>query len=129
MAHKDWIGIFCVAIMCASGGASAQGASDGSGTTGRSAKSSDQAASSGKQATTKRGAAPNSKSESANGLTSSPAGGLAHPKDISPGTYNQSGAAVPRTTDPMQTKNTRDGTPLPGASPRASSAAASGTKK
>jgi hypothetical protein len=57
-----------------------------------------------------------------------PSGGIANPKDVTPSTYNRSGAGVPWTTDPMQTKNSRDANPLPGATPRAANAASANQK-
>ena len=122
MIDKTLAGIACVAIACAAGSAAAQGTSTGS--TGSSAMASDQAASSGKHSTAKRRTgSKRSTSDSTNGAMASPSGGLANPKDVAPGTYNSSGGAVPKTSDPMQTKNSRDGTPLRG------SGAASSTGK
>lgn len=48
------------------------------------------------------------------------------PTNNSPGVYNPSGAAMPRTSDPMQTKSMRDGSPPP--SKRAGAASAAGAK-
>jgi hypothetical protein len=122
MTHKTLAGIACMAMVCAAGWASAQ--STGGSTNGTSAMSSERGASSAKHTTSKRrSAAKASTRDSANGPTETPSGGLANPKDIAPGTYNSSGGAVPKTSDPMQTKSTRDGTPLP----NAGAAAASGS--
>ncbi len=73
----------------------------------------DHAASSSRHANKHRhAAAKSSRTSQAKGDVETPSGGLANPKDVAPGTYNSSGAAVPKTSDPMQTKDARDGTTL-----------------
>jgi hypothetical protein len=142
MTRNSFAGtVACAALLCAAGLAQAQGTSSGSsssgstagsGSSGGSAMSSDNAASS----SSKRGASSqkgtSSKSgtgTSGSGPTTSPAGGVVgNPKDITPGTYNQSGSTVPTTSDPAQTRSMRDGSPSPSAT-RASGAATSGTMK
>jgi len=134
MTLKAFVGAACAALLWAAGPAHAQssGRTTGSGATagGRTtATSPDSASSATKGSTGKQGTGSKSSSaDKSGGPVASPSGGIANPKDVTPGTYNQSGGAVPRTTDPMQTKNSRDGNPLPSASSRAADAASANKK-
>ena len=110
--------VACLALACA-GSATAQTS------TGTSPNATDHAASSSSHATKRHStkSAKSAKAHQAGGANETPSGGLMNPKDVAPGTYNASGGAVPRTSDPAQTRNTREGQPLSG------STAASGTGK
>ena len=134
MTLKAFIGAACAAFLWAAGPAHSQnsGGKTGSATTGggaMTATSPDSASSGTKGSTGKQGTGSKSSStDKSGGPVASPSGGIANPKDVTPGTYNQSGGAVPKTTDPMQTKNSRDGNPLPSASSRAADAASANKK-
>ena len=127
MNPKPFAGVVCVGIFCAAGWAHAQ--STGTTGTGNAATSTTTSTDRASSAPAKHGTtSKTSSSDKSRGSVASPAGGIAHPKDVSPGTYTQTGEAVPRTTDPMQTKNARDGTPLPNSTPRAANAASAAQK-
>ncbi|MBV9890283.1 MAG: hypothetical protein JO090_05280 [Rhizobacter sp.] len=98
----------CLALACAGSAMAQTSGSDSTTTT-----ATDHAASSSRHANKPRHAtAKSSRASQSKGDVETPSGGLANPKDVAPGTYNSSGGAVPKTSDPMQTKDARDGTTL-----------------
>jgi hypothetical protein len=119
MNHKTLAAIACVALAC--GGSAWAQSSTGGTSEGSAATSPDGSTPPARHAKKRHHAGSKAASrDAANGVAASPTGGGANPKDVSPGTYNASGAAVPTTSDPAQTKNTRDGSPLPSAKRAAS---------
>ena len=129
MTPKAFVGAACAGIFCVAGLAPAQGTGSATGNGGSAATSPHSASSGAKGTTGKSGtASKGSSNEKSGGSMSGAAGGSANRNDATPGTYTPSGAVAPKTTDPQQTKNARDGSPMATGTQGAANAA-SGNRK
>ncbi len=129
MTPKAFVGAACAGIFCAAGFAHAQGTGSATGTGGAAAASPHSASSGAKSTTGKAGSGSKGSSNEKSGSSmSGPAGASANQNDATPGTYTPSGAVAPNTTDPQQTKNARDGSPMSTATQRPANAASANRK-